>query len=302
MQASTQSCEVAHYSPPGPPCTMAQRSEAIPAVRGRSELSLNRLFVAPAILFAAFVAVPLLALAARAAQEGDIFERLTSPFVLHALRLSMLTSTLSLLLALLLGVPAAYLLARNRFPGYRFVTLLVELPMVLPPTVAGVALLVAFGRRGIFGGWLSDISLELPFTTAAVVLAQLFVSAPFLVRSLQAGFESVDVTYERVSATLGASSLRTFWSVTLPLARPTLISGAVLCWTRALSELGATLIFAGNFEMRTQTMPLAIITAFESSAGLSGAIVLSVILLAVASVLLVLMRVALKRGALPEAV
>ena len=274
---------------------MTRSPDGGPVANGRGgAASLGSLFAAPALLFAVFVAVPLLALAVRAAGEGDFVARLTSPFVLHALRLSMLTSTLALALALLLGVPTAYLLARTRFPGHRFATILVELPMVLPPTVAGVALLVAFGRRGVFGGWLADVGLELPFTTTAVVLAQLFVAAPFLVRSLQAGFESVEPTYERVSATLGVSGLRTFWRVSLPLARPALISGAVLCWTRALSELGATLIFAGNFEGRTQTMPLAIISAFESSAGLSGAITLSVILFVVALALLVLIRLALR--------
>jgi molybdate transport system permease protein len=260
--------------------------------RRRAGASLSALFATPALLFVLFVAVPLGALGWRAVRDGDVATRLTSGFVTDALRLSILTSTLTLLLALLLGVPAAYLLARTHFPGRRFVTVLVELPMVLPPTVAGVALLVAFGRRGVFGGWLSEAGLEIPFTTTAVVLSQLFVAAPFLVRSLQAGFESVDPTFERVAATLGVSPLQTFWRVSLPLARPALVSGSVLCWTRALSELGATLIFAGNFEGRTQTMPLAIITAFESRAGLSGAIALSVILLAVALLLLVIMRVA----------
>jgi molybdate transport system permease protein len=271
-----------------------------PAVTGAPEHggpSLSRLFATPALLFALFVVVPLAALGWRASSDGRIGAHLTSSFVLQALRLSALTSTLTLFLALLLGVPAAYLLARGSFRGRGLITVLVELPMVLPPTVAGVALLVAFGRRGVFGAWLSDMGLEIPFTTTAVVLSQLFVAAPFLVRSMQAGFESVDPTFERVSATLGVSELRTFWRVSLPLARPALISGSVLCWTRALSELGATLIFAGNFEGRTQTMPLAIITAFESSAGLSGAIALSVILLAVAASLLVLMRLAFRPAA-----
>ena len=262
----------------------------------RRDPSLWAIFLVQSLLLAALIALPLVALGARAVGDGEVARRLTAPFVLHALRLSMLTSTLTLALALALGVPTAYLLARARFPGYRFVTILVELPMVLPPTVAGVALLVAFGRRGLFGGWLSSVGLEIPFTTTAVVLAQLFVAVPFLVRSLQAGFEAVDPTYEQISATLGVSPLRTFWQVTLPLARPALISGSVLCWTRALSELGATLIFAGNFEGRTQTMPLAIITAFESNAGLTGAIALSVILLAVATVLLVLMHLVLRRS------
>ena len=257
--------------------------------------SLAAPFAVPALLFAAFVLLPLGALALRAGADGDLLTRIGSPFVLHALRLSLLTSTVTLVLALLLGVPAAYLLARARFPGHRLLTVLIELPMVLPPTVAGVGLLVAFGRRGVFGEWLSAVGIEIPFTTVAVILAQLFVSAPFLVRSLQAGFESIDPTYEQVSATLGVSAPRTFWRVTLPLARPALLGGAVLCWTRALSELGATLIFAGNFEGRTQTMPLAIITALESTQGLPGAIALSVILLAVALALLVAMRFALRR-------
>jgi molybdate transport system permease protein len=267
---------------------VAQRSP-----RGTHSLVLP--FAAPSLLFAVFVLLPLAALVVRAAGDGDLWARLGTPFVLNALRLSLITSTVTLIIALVLGVPAAYLLARTRFPGHRFLTVLVEVPMVLPPTVAGVGLLVAFGRRGIFGDWLASAGIEVPFTTGAVILAQLFVSAPFLVRSLQAGFESIDPTYEQVSATLGVSPMRTFWRITLRLAWPALVSGAVLCWTRALSELGATLIFAGSFEGRTQTMPLAIIAALESSAGLPGAIALSVILLAVALVLLVAMRIALRR-------
>ncbi|MCC6236128.1 MAG: molybdate ABC transporter permease subunit [Dehalococcoidia bacterium] len=262
----------------------------------RRAWSLGWIFASPSLLFGAFVLVPLIALAIRGWQDGQVMERLLSPFVLHALRLSVVTSTLTLVLALVFGVPAAYLLARGRFRGRQLLTILVELPMVLPPTVAGVALLVAFGRRGAIGAALVEMGIEVSFTTTAVILAQLFVSAPFLVRSLQAGFEAIDPTYEQVSATLGVSELRTFLRVTLPLARPALLSGAVLCWTRALSELGATLIFAGNFEGRTQTMPLAIITAFESSAGLSGAIAISLVLLVVASILLVVARLAQRRS------
>jgi molybdate transport system permease protein len=186
--------------------------------------------------------------------------------------------------------PLAYLLARVDFPGRRIVDTLVDLPLVLPPTVAGVALLVAFGRRGWVGPPLEAAGIELAFTTAAVIVAQLFVPAPFLARSLKAGFQSVDPTYEAVSATLGVSAFRTFWRISLPLARPALLGGAVLCWSRALGELGATLIFAGNFEGRTQTMPLAIISAFQSSSGLAGAIALSVILVAVAFSLLLVLR------------
>lgn len=250
------------------------------------------LFAVPSALFVAFVALPLGALAWRAVERGDLSTQLAEPLVQQALVLSLITSTLTLGLALVLVTPLAYLLVRASFPGKRLVETLVDLPMVLPPTVAGVALLVVFGRRGPFGALLDGAGLQLAFTTTAVVLAQLFVSAPFLARSLKAGFESIDPTYEAVSATLGVSPLAGFWRVTLPLARPALVSGAVLCWARALSELGATLIFAGNFPGRTQTMPLAIISAFESAQGLGAALALSVVLLGVAVVLLVALRLA----------
>lgn len=247
-------------------------------------------FALPAALTVLFLALPLVALGIEAATGGDVGARLGSAETRAALRLSLLTSTLTLALALVLVTPLAYLLARAEFPGKRLLDTLIDLPLVLPPTVAGVALLVAFGRRGLLGPPLEASGVELAFTTAAVIVAQLFVSAPFLARSLKAGFEAVDPAYEAVSATLGVSALGTFWRVTLPLARPALISGAVLCWSRALGELGATLIFAGNFEGRTQTMPLAIISAFQSAGGLAGAIALSVILVGVAFVLLLVLR------------
>ncbi len=252
----------------------------------------SALLVTPATTLAVFVALPLAFLVWRAASAGTLLAQLALPEVRQALVLSLVTSTLTLALALLLVTPAAYLLARTDFPGRRLLDTLIDLPMVLPPTVAGVALLVTFGRRGPFGPLLEAAGLELAFTTTAVVLSQLFVSAPFLARSLKAGFEAVDPAYEAVSATLGVSPIAGFWRVTLPLARPALLSGSVLCWARALSELGATLIFAGNFPGRTQTMPLAIITAFESAQGLAAAVAISVVLLVVAALLLVGLRLA----------
>jgi molybdate transport system permease protein len=243
-------------------------------------------FAVPAVLFVLFVALPLAALVWRAVAAGGLVAQVTQPVVRQALVLSLVTSTLTLALALALVTPLAYLLVRARFPGKRLIETLIDLPMVLPPTVAGVALLVVFGRRGPLGPLLDGAGVQLAFTTAAVVLSQLFVAAPFLARSLRAGFQSIDPAYEAVSATLGVSPLAGFWRVTLPLARPALVSGAVLCWARALSELGATLIFAGNFPGRTQTMPLAIIAAFESAQGLATAVALSVVLLGVAVVLL----------------
>jgi molybdate transport system permease protein len=264
------------------------------ATEGRAGLA--RVLALPAAAYVLFVALPLGALVARAVRDDAVVDLLDEPFVLDALRLSLLTSTLTLVLAFVLGVPLAYLLARGSFPGRRVVDVLVDLPLVLPPSVAGVALLVAFGRRGVLGPTLERAGLELAFTTAAVVLAQLFVAAPFLVRTAKAGFEAVDPVYEQVSATLGVSPPRTFWRISLRLSRPALLGGAVLCWARALSELGATLIFAGSFQGRTETMPLAIIAAFESSAGLAGAVALSMLLLAVALALLAALRFALREA------
>lgn len=247
-------------------------------------------FAPMALVFVAFVSIPLVALGWRALESGELAENVTSDLVLDAMLLSAITSTIALVLAVTFGTPLAYLLARRDFPGKALVDVLVDLPIVLPPTVAGVALLVAFGRRGVLGGTLDDFGIELAFTTAAVVLAQVFVSAPYYIRTAKAGFEGVSTQYEGVAATLGASPLRIFWRVVLPLSWPSLLAGAILCWARALSELGATLVFAGSFPGRTQTMPLAMIGVFDSGASINVAIALSVILVAAAAVLLVLLR------------
>jgi molybdate transport system permease protein len=252
---------------------------------------LGWLFAPAAILFVAFISVPLAALVWRALDSGELSNNLTSSLVLDALRLSAITSTVTLAIAIILGTPLAYVLARYEFPGKAFVDLMVDLPIVLPPTVAGVALLVAFGRRGVVGEYLDDWGLTIGFTTTAVVLAQLFVSAPFYIRTVKAGIEAVEPMYEGVAWTLGASPLRAFFRITLPLAWPSIVAGAILCWARALSELGATLIFAGNFQGRTQTMPLAIISAFDSGKSIDVPIALSVILVAAAAILLLLLRV-----------
>ncbi len=248
-----------------------------------------------ALLFVAFLFVPLTALVWRAMDSGELSDNLTSSLVLDSLRLSAITSTVTLAIAILVGTPLAYVLARYQFPGKTIVDLLIDLPIVLPPTVAGVALLVAFGRRGVVGEYLDDWGLTVGFTTTAVVLAQLFVSAPFYVRTVKAGIEAVEPMYEGVAWTLGASPLRAFFRITLPLAWPSIVAGAILCWARALSELGATLIFAGNFQGRTQTMPLAIISAFDSGKSINVPIALSVILVAAASILLLLLRVVANR-------
>ncbi len=252
----------------------------------RSRLDLMDAFLLPGAAFALFVVVPLAALVYRAAQTGQLWESVQKPIVREALRVSLVTSTLTLAVAIAFGTPLAYALARYRFPGKRVVDTLVDLPIVLPPVVAGVALLMAFGRRGVFGPELRAAGIDLAFTTAAVVIAQIFVSAPFYIRATKAGFQSVDVRLEQIAYTLGASRLRTFFRVTLPLALPALFGGVVLCWARALSEFGATMMFAGNFRGSTQTMPLAIMTAMESD--LFAALAIAVILLAVSFVVLFL--------------
>ena len=264
-----------------------------PAPRGRRRtagLPITVVFAPAALIFVAFVGVPLGAMAYRAAGDGQLWNDLTSPLVLKAMKLSAITSTISLLLAVAFGTPLAYLLARRSFPGKFIVDILVDLPIVLPPTVAGVALLVAFGRRGEIGRYFDDAGINLAFTTTAVVIAELFVSAPYYIRSAKAGFESIDPQYERVAATLGASPLRIFWRIVLPLCWPSVVAGAILCWARALSELGATLIFAGNFPGRTQTMPLAIINAFEAGRPIEVSLALALILVVTAGILLGLLR------------
>ena len=254
----------------------------------RVRVDAGAILLVPGVLFGLFVIVPLAALVYRAIEGGQLDENLREGFVLDALQLSLLTSTIALLIVLACGTPLAYLLARAQFPGKRLVDTLVDLPIVLPPVVAGVALLMAFGRRGVLGDELNAAGIDIAFTTTAVVLAQVFVSAPFYIRAARAGFASVDESLERIAYTLGASRARAFFRITLPLAWPALAGGAVLCWARALSEFGATIMFAGNLRGETQTMPLAVLTAMESD--LFAALALSVILLAVSCAVLLAFR------------
>ena len=241
--------------------------------------------LAATVLFVGFIGLPVAALLVRAAQQESIISGLTSDFALTALKLSLLTSALSMVVIVLVGTPFAYVLARTNSPFLRVVDNLVELPIVLPPVVVGVALLMAFGRRGILGSALEDVGISLPFTTAAVVFAQIFVSCPFFVRAAKIGFQAVDREYEDTSQTLGVSPWQTFWRLSLPMAAPSIITGLSLAWARSISEFGATIMFAGNLMGKTQTMPLAIMTAMESS--LDKALALSVLLLAGSVALLV---------------
>lgn len=242
------------------------------------------------LVFAMFFVFPLGSLVATALTDGDVGDELTSGETWRAMRLSLVTATITLGITLLLGTPLAYWLTRTEARPVQIAATLIDLPLVLPPTVAGIALLTAFGRGGYLGEPLGEIGVELSFTTAAVVIAQLFVSAPFYIRAAVAGFAAVDRRLEGVGYTLGLSRWRVFRSVTVPMALPAILGGAVLCWARAIGELGATLLFAGSLPGETETMPLAILAAFESEAGLAGAVSISVVLLGFAFVLLVALR------------
>jgi molybdate transport system permease protein len=206
-----------------------------------------------------------------------------------ALRLSLECSLAAVAVSALFGIPLAWLLARVPFPGRNLVRALATLPMVLPPVVGGVALLLAFGRRGLAGQWLDRwFHVTLPFSTAATVMAEAFVAMPFLVITVEAGLRVMDRRYEDAAATLGAGRWTTFRRVTLPLIVPSLGAGAALCWARALGEFGATITFAGNLPGRTQTMPLAVYLALETHP--EAAIALSLVMLIVSLALLVALR------------
>ncbi|HEX6644071.1 MAG TPA: ABC transporter permease [Gemmatimonadales bacterium] len=247
-----------------------------------------RIFAGLAVgLVTAFLVLPVVALLLRVSPRGLLAE-LADPEVREALRLSLATSFAATALVVLLGLPLAWLLASARFPGKRILEVLVALPMVLPPTVAGLALLLAFGRAGLLGGAFSALGISIPFTTAAVVLAQMFVALPFFVGAAAAGIRGVSPLFGEVAATLGAPRWYAFLKVIVPLGLPGLVAGAAMGWARALGEFGATIIFAGNLAGVTRTMPLAVYVRFETD--LESAVALSVTLLAVSFGVLLAVR------------
>lgn len=218
--------------------------------------------VAASALFILLFGLPLLALALRVL-ETRAWQRTTGSGIPEALLLSLVTTLVTAGLTLLFGTPLAYILARWRFPFKPLLNILLELPIVLPPAVAGLALLVTFGRRGLLGPALESIGVSLPFSTMAVIIAQTFISAPFYIRSAQVGFKGVDPEIEEAARVDGASSLALFWRITLPLAGRALAAGLALSWARALGEFGATILFAGSLQGRTQTMPLLVYNVLE---------------------------------------
>ena len=253
---------------------------------GRARERAPLLLTVPAVVAVLFLVVPLIALVVRA-PWSDLGHLLTASQAVQALRLSLLTATTATLIACLLGVPLAWMLARRRLPAVGLVRALTTLPLVMPPVVGGVALLYAFGRVGLVGRYLDLwFGITIPFTTFAVVMAEAFVAMPFLVITVEGALRAADQGYDEAAATLGASRLRTFWTVTLPLVRPSLLAGTVLCWARALGEFGATITFAGSFAGSTRTMPIAIYLAMVDDPRAGTALALVMLIVSVAVLLL----------------
>lgn len=234
-----------------------------------------------------FISLPIVALLQRTPPTG-LWHSLSEPAMAQAIRLSLITTFISTGLAVLLGTPLAYLLAHERIPLRHLIDTIIDLPLVLPPAVAGVALLMTFGRRGILGVYLDALGIDIAFTQVAVVLAQLFVSAPFYVKAATIGFSGVSQELKEAAALDGASSWAVFRHITWPLAWGALLSGMVMTWARALGEFGATIIFAGNYSGRTQTMPLAIYIGFELD--MTVALTLSAILVACSFLVLLIVK------------
>lgn len=252
------------------------------ALRGRAVL------LVPATLAVLLVVLPLLGLLVRT-EWTSLWTHLSAPVVWPAIRLSIITTVITLALAVILGTPLAWLLSRTSGHISTWLRAILTVPVVLPPVVGGVALLLAYGRNGFVGGPLFDaFGVRIPFTPFAVVLAQTFVSLPFYVLAVEGAMRSVDQRYDAIAATLGASPTRVFFRVALPMAAPGITAGAALAWARALGEFGATITFAGNFSGRTQTAPLAVYVALQSNP--QAAIALSIAMLAVSILVLGLLR------------
>jgi molybdate transport system permease protein len=246
------------------------------------------LVVVGAVIGASFFAIPLAGLIWRAPWSAT-WDVLSTQEARDALRLSVETSLAATAIAVAFGVPLGWVQARVAYRGRSLVRALTLLPLILPPVVGGVALLLALGRKGLVGTYLDDIGVHLPFHFMGAVVAETFVAMPFLVLTVEAAFRSVDQRYEDAARTLGASRVTVFRRVTLPMIRPGLVAGAVLCWARALGEFGATITFAGNAQGRTQTLPLFVYVTLEGSNS-DAAIVLSLVLVAISLVVLVCLR------------
>ncbi len=275
----------------------AGRSGGSPAAAARSSVDerragpwAERSLAAVAGLFALFLGLPVLTLVGRAILDGSMAEAIGSRVVLDALVLSLVTTAISLTITVAFGLPLAYVLARRRFRGKGWLEAIVDLPIVLPPSVAGLALLLVFGRQGLLAEPFELLGVSVPFTTIAVIVAQTFVSAPFFIRSARNGIAAVDRDLEDAARVDGASERQLFRDITVPLAGAALAAGLVMSWARSLGEFGATIMFAGNVEGRTQTLPLVVYGQFQGG-DLDGSIAAAAILVLAAFGVLVAVRV-----------
>jgi molybdate transport system permease protein len=259
----------------------------LPGLPGRGDALASGVAVAALALLAGFISIPIISLVVWTVSE-EAWYAMASPVALDALLLSARTTAATLAILILVGTPAAYLLARGNFRGSRLLNTLVDLPVVLPPSAAGIALLLAFGRLGLVGEPLQGLGITVSFTTVAVVMAEVFVAAPFYVRQAVTGFTEVDRAIEEAALVDGASRPSAFFRVTVPLAFPALVAGALTAWARALGEFGATIIFAGSFRGVTQTIPLAIYAELQND--LDAAVALSVLVLGFAFAVILSVR------------
>lgn len=269
-----------------------QEHETIGIPSRTREVALKTGLVLLLTLAIAFIALPVVALFLKSPPD-TILRSLHDPVVMDALRLSLMTSTITTITIVIMGTPIAYVSARFNYFGKELADSLIDLPVIMPPAVAGIALLVAFGRMGIVGHYLNAFGISIAFTTLAVIIAQVFVSSPFYIRQARTSFEDVDLAFENAARTLGASRVYTFFHVILPIAMNGLISGAIMAFARSLGEFGATIMFAGNFQGRTQTMPLAIYTAMQGDLDVS--LCLSIILVAFSFVVILLVKTMTRR-------
>ncbi len=254
------------------------------------------LFFMCSLLIVCFLCLPIAGLFTSISID-NVYAAVLNPHFGQSLALSLLTSIISICLIVGLGTPLAYMMARTEFKGKPILDVLIDLPIVVPPSVAGIGLILAFGRRGMIGSYLDDMGITISFTTAAVVIAQVFIAAPFYIRAARQGFAGESSDIEAMARSLGATWWNSFTQITLPMAKPHLISGILTSWARALGEFGATIMFAGNFIGKTETLPLAIYSVMNENLGV--AIVLANILLAMSLGLMLTVRfLSAKKGVL----
>lgn len=269
-----------------------QKHEPIGIPSRSREMALKAVLALLLILAMTFIALPVIALFLKSPLDTT-FRSLHDPVVIDALRLSLMTSTVTTVVVVIMGTPIAYVSARFHYFGKELADSLIDLPVIMPPAVAGIALLMAFGRMGIVGQYMNAFGMSIAFTTLAVIIAQVFVSSPFYIRQARTSFEDVDLAFENAARTLGASRFYTFFIVIIPIAINGLISGAIMAFARSLGEFGATMMFAGNFQGRTQTMPLAIYTAMQGDLDVS--LCIAIILVAISFVVIVLVKILTRR-------